>query len=96
LTLYDLQFMLRSVIVDWTDEFNRWLDHAEEQDGRLLVMAVALLQALSDLPASRPGSPRLSSGSARPGGMSSGGLPIHLTPTSLSVSSAGSPPMTRL
>jgi hypothetical protein len=39
------------VIVDWTDEFDRWLTHAEEQGGQLLTVAVALLQALSDLPA---------------------------------------------
>jgi hypothetical protein len=39
------------VIVDWTDEFDRWLAHAEEQGGRLLAVAVALLQELSDLPA---------------------------------------------
>ena len=39
------------VIVDWTDEFDRWFDHTEEQGGRLLTVAVALLQALTDLPA---------------------------------------------
>jgi hypothetical protein len=39
------------VIVDWTDEFDRWLTHAEQQGGRLLAVAVALLQALNDLPA---------------------------------------------
>ena len=38
------------MIVDWTDEFDRWLTHAEEQGGRLLTVAVALLQALNDLP----------------------------------------------
>jgi len=38
------------VIVDWTDEFDRWLTHAEEQGGRLLAVATALLQELSDLP----------------------------------------------
>ena len=38
------------VIVDWTDEFDRWLSHAEKEGGRLLVVAVALLQALTDLP----------------------------------------------
>jgi hypothetical protein len=31
------------VIVDWTDEFDRWLTHAEEQGGRLLAVATALL-----------------------------------------------------
>jgi hypothetical protein len=39
------------VIVDWTDEFDRWLTHAEEQGGRLLAVAVALLQELNDLSA---------------------------------------------
>jgi hypothetical protein len=39
------------VIVDWTEEFDRWLTHAEEQGGRLLAVAVALLQELNDLPA---------------------------------------------
>lgn len=37
--------------VDWTDEFDRWLTNAEEQGGKLLEVAVALLQALNDLPA---------------------------------------------
>lgn len=37
------------MIVDWTDEFDRWLTHAEEQGGRLLAVAVALLQELNDL-----------------------------------------------
>jgi hypothetical protein len=39
------------VIVDWTDEFDRWLTHAEEEGGRLLAVATALLQELNDLPA---------------------------------------------
>ena len=39
------------MIVDWTEEFDRWLTHAEEQGGRLLAVAVALLQELNDLPA---------------------------------------------
>jgi hypothetical protein len=39
------------VIVDWTDEFDRWLTNAEERGGKLLEFAVALLQALNDLPA---------------------------------------------
>ena len=39
------------MIVDWTDEFDRWLTNAEEQGGKLLQVAVALLQALNDLPA---------------------------------------------
>ena len=39
------------MIVDWTDEFDRWLTNAEEQVGKLPEVAVALLQALNDLPA---------------------------------------------
>lgn len=39
------------MIVDWTDEFDRWLSHAEERGGRLLVVATALLKELNDLPA---------------------------------------------
>jgi hypothetical protein len=34
----------------WTDEFDSWLTWAEEQGGRLLATAVALLQALNELP----------------------------------------------
>ncbi|WP_250280617.1 MULTISPECIES: hypothetical protein [unclassified Frankia] len=40
------------MIVGWTDEFDRWLTRAEEQGGRVLTVAVALLQALTELPAS--------------------------------------------
>ncbi|MDT3444660.1 MULTISPECIES: hypothetical protein [unclassified Pseudofrankia] len=39
------------MIVDWTDEFDRWLTQAEKEGGRRLAVAVALLQALGDLPA---------------------------------------------
>ena len=39
------------MIVDWADEFDRWLTNAEVQGGKLLTVAVALLQALNDLPA---------------------------------------------
>ncbi len=39
------------MIVDWTDQFDRWLTNAEEQGGELLAVAVALLQELNDLPA---------------------------------------------
>jgi hypothetical protein len=38
------------VIVDWTDEFDRWLTWAEEQGGQLFATTVALLQALNELP----------------------------------------------
>ncbi|WP_322749382.1 MULTISPECIES: hypothetical protein [unclassified Frankia] len=31
------------MIVDWTEEFDRWLAHAEEQGGRLLTVAIALI-----------------------------------------------------
>jgi hypothetical protein len=51
LTLYEFEFILGVVIVDWPEEFDRWFTHAEEQGGRLLATAVALLQALTDLPA---------------------------------------------
>ena len=39
------------MIVDWTDEFDRWLSHAEEQGGPPLAVATALLRALNNLPA---------------------------------------------
>lgn len=39
------------MVVDWTDEFDRWLTHAEEHGGKLLATAVALLQAINELPA---------------------------------------------
>lgn len=41
------------MIVDWSEEFDRWLSRAEEQGGRLLEVVTALLQALSEL-AARP------------------------------------------
>jgi len=34
--------MPEKLIVDWTDEFDRWLAHAEEQGGRLLTTATAV------------------------------------------------------
>ncbi len=36
------------MIVDWSDEFDRWLTHAEEQGGRLLAVATARLQELTE------------------------------------------------
>jgi hypothetical protein len=39
------------VIVDWTDEFDRWLTHAEGQGGPVLEAATALLRRLGNLPA---------------------------------------------
>jgi hypothetical protein len=39
------------VIVDWSDEFDRWLTQAEDHGGRLLAVVTALLQELNDLPA---------------------------------------------
>ena len=39
------------MIVDWTEEFDRWLTQAEEQGGRLLAVATALLQELNHLSA---------------------------------------------
>jgi hypothetical protein len=38
------------VIVDWPEEFDRWLTNVEKQGGRLLATTVAMLQALTDLP----------------------------------------------
>jgi len=40
-----------TVIVDWPEEFDRWFTNVEKQGGRLLATTVALLQALTDLPA---------------------------------------------
>jgi hypothetical protein len=37
------------VLVDWPEEFDRWLTNAEATGGRLLEVATALLQALTDL-----------------------------------------------
>ncbi len=82
------------MIVDWTDEFDRWLTDAEEQGGKLLTIAVALLQALNDLPAKPDEESPPSSGSGRLAAMSCGGLPTPTIPTSPSGSSAGSPPTT--
>jgi hypothetical protein len=45
------------VIVDWADEFDRWLSNAEEQGGRLLAIAVALLQPCP-MPTHRTQSPQ--------------------------------------
>lgn len=39
------------MIIDWTDEFDRWLTRVEETGGQLLVVTNALLEALNDLPA---------------------------------------------
>jgi hypothetical protein len=38
------------MLVDWPEEFDRWLTNAEATGGRLLEVATALLQALTDLP----------------------------------------------
>jgi hypothetical protein len=53
---YELDVVLtgtytQRVIVDWTDEFDRWLTHAEENGGHFLAVATALLKELSELPA---------------------------------------------
>lgn len=40
-----------AVIVDWPEEFDRWLTNVEKKGGRLLATTVALLQALNSLPA---------------------------------------------
>ena len=39
------------MIVDWPEEFDRWFTNVEKQGGQLLATTVALLQALTDLPA---------------------------------------------
>jgi hypothetical protein len=61
------------VIVHGTNEFERWLDHVEEQEGELAAVALALLQALVDLPENLRSSRRRSSGCSRPDDMSCGG-----------------------
>jgi hypothetical protein len=38
------------VIVDWPEEFDRWLTNLEKEGGHSLEVTVALLQALTDLP----------------------------------------------
>jgi hypothetical protein len=38
------------VIVDWPEEFDRWLTNVEKEGGHPLEVTVALLQALTDLP----------------------------------------------
>jgi hypothetical protein len=38
------------VIVDWSEEFDRWLDHVEAEGGRPLEVTTALLQVLMELP----------------------------------------------
>ena len=83
------------MIVDWTDEFDRWSTNAEERVGKLVEFAVALLQALNDLPAKRgEGSPtfkRVRQAQCHEPWQAA----LPTTPTSPSGSSAGSPPMTR-
>ena len=83
------------MIVDWTDEFNRWLTNAEEQGGKLLEVAVALLQALNDLPA-KPDEEAPTFKRVRQSRRHELWRVATLTtPTSPSGSSAGSPPTTR-
>lgn len=65
------------MIVDWTDEFDRRLTNAEEQVGKLPAVAVALLQALNDLPAKPDEESLTSSESGRPDAMSRDRLPPH-------------------
>jgi hypothetical protein len=38
------------VIVDWPEEFDRWLTNMEKEGGHQLEVTVALLRALTDLP----------------------------------------------
>jgi hypothetical protein len=79
------------VIVDWTDEFDRWLTHAEKQGGRLLAVATALLQEINDLPAKPAEETATSNASGRHADMSCGGLPTRSIRPWPSGSSAGSP-----
>lgn len=37
------------VLVDWSDEFDQWLDRVEQQGGGFAELTTALLQALMDL-----------------------------------------------
>jgi hypothetical protein len=84
------------VIVNWTDEFDLWLTNTEEQGGKLLEVAVALLQSLNDLPAQPDEeSPTFKRVRQARAALSWGGSPTPMTPTSPSGSSAGSPPTTR-
>ncbi|SRR6266702_871591 len=92
LTLYEFKLILREVIIDWPEEFDRWLTNAEEQGGRLLATASPCSKPSTICPPSQPRSPRPSSGSGKPVGTSSGGSPTPSTQMSPSGSSAGSPP----
>jgi hypothetical protein len=51
LTLVLTRAHIGSAIVNCTNEFDPWLTNTEEQVGKLPEVAVALLQALNDLPA---------------------------------------------
>jgi hypothetical protein len=83
------------VIVDWTDEFDRWLTNAEEQGGKLLEVAVAFLQSLNDLPA-KPDEESPTFKRVRQARRHELWRVAHpTTRTSPSGSSAGSPPTTR-
>ena len=83
------------MIVDWTDEFDRWLTNAGEQGGKLLEVAVALLQALNDLPAKPdeefPTFKRVRQARSHEPWRAA----YPTTPTSPSGSSTGSPPTTK-
>jgi hypothetical protein len=79
------------VIVDWTDEFDRWLTHAEEEGGRLLAVATALLQELNDLPAKPAEESATFKRVQQAAATNCGGLPTRSTRLSRSGSSAGSP-----
>lgn len=60
------------MIVDWPEEFDRWFTNVEKQDGRLLATTVALLQALTDLPAKPAEESATSRGSGKLADTSSG------------------------
>ena len=79
------------MIVDWPEEFDCWLTNVEERGGRLLATTVAMLQALTDLPAKPTEESATFKRSGKPADTSSGESPTPSTRISPSGLSAGSP-----
>lgn len=78
------------MIVDWPEEFDRWFTNVEKQGGRLLATTVALLRALTDLPAKPTEESATFKRSGKPADTNSGESPIRSTrilPCGLSVGS---------
>jgi hypothetical protein len=67
------------VIGDWPEEFDRWFTNVEKQGGRLLATTVALLQALTDLPAKPTEESATFKRSGKPAATNSGESPIRST-----------------